>query len=283
MAESKIDIRVMKESDIPIGMSLKNSAGWNQIEADWRRFLSLSPDGCFVAEIEGNPVGTVVTVILNGRCGWVAMVLVSPEFRRLGIGTAMLHHGIARLKSQQVDVIKLDATAMGREVYRPLGFQDEYGLCRMEGRGREMAPADVRAMEANDLGPVIEFDTPKFGVDRGDLIRALYRDSTAGIAFGSDGSVLGYVMVRKGSQAYQIGPLLGRDERTQEMLFDWAVSQVGDSSVFFDIPKSNTFGLNLATDQGFVVQREFTRMYLGGDPLGGNPDLVMATSGPEKG
>jgi len=39
----------------------------------------------------------------------------------------------------------------------------------------------------------------------------------------------------------------------------------------------------LADELGFTFQRPFTRMYLGENPWPGRPELVYATSGPEKG
>ena len=43
----------MTVDDIPEAMRLKDLAGWNQTAADWERFLSAGPEGCFVAEREG--------------------------------------------------------------------------------------------------------------------------------------------------------------------------------------------------------------------------------------
>ena len=54
-------IRGMTVADIPLGMRLKEQAGWNQVEGDWRRLLDLQPDGCFVAELDDVPAGTVTT------------------------------------------------------------------------------------------------------------------------------------------------------------------------------------------------------------------------------
>ena len=40
----------MTTAEIPGGMRLKDLAGWNQIPADWERFLRASPEGCFFVE-----------------------------------------------------------------------------------------------------------------------------------------------------------------------------------------------------------------------------------------
>lgn len=281
----RLRIRQMTSEDVATGMRFKALAGWNQVEGDWQRFLALSPRGCFVAEIGGEPAGTVVTVTFDGVCGWVAMVLVPPERRRQGIGTAMLRHGIAHLQSSGVDTIKLDATPMGRQVYVPLGFRDEYGLERREGVGKACRWTSVREMRDTDLADVFAFDTPRFGVCREDLLRYLYRDSggLGGVYRGEGGAVEGYVMVRPGSSAFQIGPLAAVHERAGRSLFCWALDRLAGEPVFFDVPLENPHGTGLAEEFGFSVQRGFTRMFLGKDPYGGFPRQVYATSGPEKG
>ena len=70
-----LHIRRMNAADVPLGMRLKTQAGWNQTEADWRRFLAMQPVGCFVAELDGRPVGTAVGCTF-GPVAWIAMVLV---------------------------------------------------------------------------------------------------------------------------------------------------------------------------------------------------------------
>src|SRR2546426_12200613 len=83
-------LRVMTIPDIPAGMRLKEIAGWNQTPADWERFLSASPEGCFVTEVEGRVVGTATTINYEDRFAWIGMVLVDPDYRGRGIGTRLL-------------------------------------------------------------------------------------------------------------------------------------------------------------------------------------------------
>src|SRR5690349_11847468 len=77
-------IRPLTVADIALGLRLKDEAGWNQLEADWRRLIELDSDGDFVAELDGTAVGTVTTCRF-GPVGWVAMMLVDPRFRSRGI------------------------------------------------------------------------------------------------------------------------------------------------------------------------------------------------------
>ena len=110
-----VKIRLMTDADISLGMALKNIAGWNQIEADWRRFIKLEPQGCFVANLEGKDLGTVTTICYGTKFSWVGMVLVFPEERRKGIGSTLLKQGIEYCENKGVEVVRLDATPMGKK------------------------------------------------------------------------------------------------------------------------------------------------------------------------
>ncbi len=127
-----IHLRLMVPRDVPLGMRLKEQAGWNQTEADWQRCLMLQPDGCFVAERDGVAVGTVTTCIF-GPIAWIAMVLVDAAVRGQGIGRTLLDHALAFLDSRDVSTVRLDATPLGRPLYEKRGFVEEYTLTRFEG------------------------------------------------------------------------------------------------------------------------------------------------------
>src|SRR5262249_31790482 len=96
-----IQVRLMTIADLPLGMRLKTQANWNQVEAGWRRFLALEPDGCFVAELDGVPVGTTTTCIF-GDVAWIAAVLVDESLRGKGIGRALMEHALAFLDARGI-------------------------------------------------------------------------------------------------------------------------------------------------------------------------------------
>src|SRR6266567_1475892 len=127
-----IRVRGMTFEDLTLGLRLKQRVGWNQTAADWARFLSLQPDGCFVAELDGEPVGTVTTCVF-GTVAWVGMMLVDPGKRGRGVGRALMARALAFLDSRGVRGVRLDATPLGEPLYRSLGFVPQYPLSRLEG------------------------------------------------------------------------------------------------------------------------------------------------------
>ena len=103
----------MTAADIAFGMRLKEQAGWNQTEADWIRALDLEPEGCFVAVLDGTPVGTETTCVF-GPVAWVTMVLVEQSVRGRGIGRALIERTMQFLEGRGVETVRLDATPLGR-------------------------------------------------------------------------------------------------------------------------------------------------------------------------
>src|ERR1044071_6889045 len=129
----KIEIRLLAEGDVAEAMRLKEGAGWNQTEEDWRRLLRLGPRGCFAATVGGRLMATTTTTSYGRALAWVGMVLVDPEFRRRGIATALVRAALGSLEAEGASAVKLDATPEGAHVYEGLGFEAELRIERWVG------------------------------------------------------------------------------------------------------------------------------------------------------
>src|SRR5439155_20889733 len=125
--KAMIRVRRMTAPDVSLGMRLKEQAGWNQTEADWRRCLDLEPDGCFVAEFDAVAVGTTTTCIF-GTVAWIAMVLVDSAMRGRGVGKALMNRALEYLDASGVRSVRLDATPLGQPLYEKLGFVEQFQL-----------------------------------------------------------------------------------------------------------------------------------------------------------
>lgn len=283
MAGKVVRLRTMNSDDLPFGVRLKDLVGWNQTEADWRRFLALAPDGCYVAECDGEPVGTAVACVF-GHVGWIAMVLVDPADRRRGIGTQLVQHVIEHLERQSVRSIRLDATPLGRAVYEKLGFQVEYELTRWEG----IAPVRceqprVALADAGQLEAIARFDEQLTGTPRRPLLDHLFHQQPGAmqVVIGPEG-MLGYATWREGSLATFIGPAMAIVPEAGQNLVDSVLRACSGRRVFVDFPCDNEPASRWAKACGFTVQRPLTRM-VRGEPVRDRPACLWASSGPENG
>jgi len=283
--KANVDMRVMREADIPFGMKLKNITKWNQLPADWKRFIGIEPKGCFVAVDEkGEDVGTVSTTSYGKKLAWIGMVLVPPERRRQGIGTALLKKAVQYLQERKLEVIGLDATPMGNKLYITLGFWEDFGLERRQGQGRPVASAGVEPMKKSDLGAAADFDELVFGVPRPNVLGMLFRDypDLCWVAK-SNGRITGYAMMRPGFNAHQIGPWVAVDPLVAEELFKTALSAVPGKPIFLDVVVPNESAMAIVRKYNFELQRPFVRMFLGENKYPADTTKMFAISGVEKG
>ncbi|MBN2328514.1 MAG: GNAT family N-acetyltransferase [Candidatus Omnitrophica bacterium] len=281
-----IELRNMREADFPDCQRLREQTGWNQTLSDWRRFLSYDARGCFVATQGGRVVGTACTISYEDRFGWVAMVIVDRECRRMGIGARLLKAGIEHLEDRGL-AVKLDATPEGKMLYDTLGFQDEYGVARLEGG--EISVSDeydeqCGFLSQEDLEKIDAYDAPIFGASRRPVLESYlhYYPESCFWVRGKDGAA-GYIMAREGTNAFHVGPWAADDPETAKRLLAALLQTRRPQRVFVDILEPNPYVRPMLENMGFHQQRPFIRMYKGKNDYPGKPELIYALSGPELG
>jgi GNAT superfamily N-acetyltransferase len=267
-----LEIRLLVESDIPSAMALKEAAGWNQTEADWRRLLSLEPNGCFGAVKDGRLVGTTTTTIYD-ELAWIGMVLVEPQHRGQGIAAQLMSVALDYLRGK-VETIKLDATALGQPVYERFGFEVESEVERWTGTATGSAaqtPSDM------DHDAVLNLDRLAFNADRSKLIEKLVDDACVPPILIRNG----YALARSGTRKTYVGPVVANDPDVIETLLDRMLSQLRGRDVYIDINKECIVDTSVMSARGFVKERDLIRMVKG--PSQKTSPLVVAIAGPEVG
>jgi GNAT superfamily N-acetyltransferase len=275
-------LRAMTPADIPAGMRLKEIAGWNQTRGDWERFLTASPDGCFVAETEGEVVGTVATISYEGRFAWIGMVLVDPARRGQGIGTKLLEKAIEYLDGCGIPSVKLDATPQGKPLYEKLGFVSEYELERWQRQ--RMPPPGGTEGASSATEDMLDQDREIFGADRSSLLHSVaFEHPEFVLQTRSQGKLTGYCLGRRGALADHLGPWVARDESSARDLLDEFLRRSRGQKVFVDGMKPSPWAIRLLRERGFQYSRSLTRMYRGRNDFPGRPELQGAILGPEFG
>ncbi len=241
-------LRNLRPADIPDAMRLKEAAGWNQTEGDWRTLLELAPDGCFGIEADGHIAATATAVCYGRDLGWIGMVLTAPEFRGRGFARRLMERVIEYVDSRGVEWSKLDGTDMGVPLYRQLGYVDE---CAIERWRRPAGPAGF-ASEAPTGAFDRTLDREAFGADRAALLDRLAFESRA-IAG------CGYALGRPGSCAAYFGPCVAESAETARVLLEAFLTRHAGEDVYWDLLPSNGAAAALARAHGFSPLRRLIR------------------------
>jgi len=275
----------MRLADIPAGLGLCRASGWNQTDADWRQFLTASPEGTLVAVEDGRVVGSVAT-LSYGPFAWVSMVLVDPASRGRGIGTLLLERGLECVPGGVV--ARLDATPAGEGLYRRIGFVPEYGLARLVFDGAQIAfPSDrvaARPLAPDDWSAVLEMDRTSFGASRAFVLERFAAEAPAcAWVVERRGELRGWLVGRRGTRRDQLGPLVAADVPTALALLDACLQANAGRPFYLDVPDGqNEWRMALARI-GFGVERPFLRMRRGTGAVADDRRSTFAIAGPEFG
>ncbi|MCL7417753.1 MAG: GNAT family N-acetyltransferase, partial [Halalkalicoccus sp.] len=258
--------------------------GWNQTKADWQRLLDLFPDSCFVGRL-GDELVATSTLAKYGDVGWIGMVLVDESHRRRGYGSDLFERALGAAHDRRLEVVGLDATDAGREVYRQCGFESVVGIDRWAGTLQNAADGDVDAGRVETLDSadsIAGFDRTRVGTDRSVLLEHIIdADSTTALRLDRDGRTRGYAVVRPGRTHKQIGPIVAVNGDDASALLSNVTERV-DESVIVDALRGDRTEL-LLRRFGLDVQRRLHRMTEGEPRSVLEGDAVIAAAGFEWG
>src|SRR5205085_1858709 len=95
----------------------------------------------------------------------------------------------------------------------------------------------------------------------------------------SAGQINGYGILRPGSVASYLGPIVATNSSCGQQL----ASALANGEIFCDLPDQNPAAGNWAKSQNFTPQRTLTRMYLGENITASAAPTYFAIAAPELG
>jgi Acetyltransferase (GNAT) domain len=239
---------------------------------------------------------------------WIAMVLVDPEERGRGVGTALLQRGLASV--EDATVAGLDATPLGRPLYEKLGFTTDTTLTRMarppgalqgsvpppgtrlpQPRGAqdialmqdESMSNRVRPVSAGDMGEIAQLDALATGLDRRAMLEWLHEGASDLACRTHSHTLDGYVLGRRGHNFIHLGPLIARSVADALALVRTCVARHPGEHIIVDAADDQPGWREGLEAMGFGAQRPFGRMYRGTWRPTVDARLLFASIGPEFG
>ena len=264
MGDKFFVVRRMTAADLELALDWAAAEGWNPGLHDAHCFYAADPDGFFLGELDGVPVGSISAVRYGPGFGFLGLYIVKPERRGQGFGLALWRTALDRLADC---VAGLDGVVAQQENYRKSGFELAFRTIRQRREGGGEAPAGLTDLRAIPAQEIARYDGRAFPAPRRAFLEAWIGQPQAVALGAKDGTRLkGYGVLRPCREGFKIGPLFADDERTADRLLAALMAGAPGAPVFLDTPEANPAAVALAARFGMTSVFETARMYRNGAP-----------------
>lgn len=260
-----ICVRTMSRQDLNVAVEWAAREGWNPGLADAAAFFAADPAGYFLAERNGEILGTVSSVAYGPDFGFVGFYIVKPEFRGRRVGWLLGERALERLGGRNIGI---DGVLAKQEQYAKFfGFQLAYRNIRYGGAVGGGSP-DRRIVPAARVGfeEIAAFDRRHFPAPREAFLQGwLAMPNARALAFVDGGRLAGYGVIRECREGFKVGPLFAGADAA-ERLFLALCEFSGGANVYLDVPEGNKSAVAMAEAHGMREVFATARMYNRGIP-----------------
>ncbi len=263
----------LSEKDMDQTCLLSSQAGWNQTEQDWELFFRHGiVFGVFAAPEQ--LAASAAIIPYGDDIAWISMVLTKAEWRGRGFGTGLLKHCLQWIEAGNRTAF-LDATPAGEPIYRALGFVPSLKITRWQGSGKGLP---LQALAQTSSSNAIDRANCAFGADRSFVLENFNKRYPVVTSANTSTACF----VRDGRLAWQIGPVIGRDEAEASKSIEALTEQLS-GAVFIDLLDDCVRIAQRLEQLGFTKQRPFLRMQKGSHQSQQTQYQTLAIAGPEFG
>jgi GNAT superfamily N-acetyltransferase len=255
--QTTLKIRPVKSNELPL---LKDFAPqeWNtNISQRFAFYFGQPYFHPIVADLAGEIVGCA-NGLLNETTGWLGNIIVLPDYRGQGIGSALTAYLVEYFRRHGCKSQLLVATKLGEPVYAKLGFtlSSTYTFLRSEKTIPASPTPHVRRAQPGDFGAIVALDRKITGEKRAAFLE---RFLAGGWVFqaGVLEPVTGFFL-----PGLESGPIIARDTTAGLELLRY---KLGLGCTFVVVPTSNQPALEQLVSAGFLAENSAPRMILGAE------------------
>lgn len=256
----ELKIRKMSREEAEFAVEMAAAEGWNPGIHDGKLFYEADPEGFFIAEIAGRPIGCASAVAYDDFFGFLGFYVVKPEFRRTGIGMRLTQKCLEHLGERNIG---LDGVVENEKKYQKImKFKSFYSNLRFEGRGEGEVPDGLVKITAVLFEDLLEYDRRMFPAPRSNFLKKwIKQPDSYGFAKFEAEKLRGYGVIRKCRKGYKIGPLFADDQSTAEKIFQALKASVPGETIYLDVPEPNKKAMEIAEKYGMTIMFKTIRMY----------------------
>ena len=243
-----------------------------------QRYLTLQPDGAFVAK-QGNRIVGFGAAKLYTSFAYIGLMAVHPALQKQGIGGMLLEYILRWLDRTGCPTVLLDAASPGVSLYNHYGFvEDDITLVLQQERepvrsvnvvlgipdvmrGSEVGGRDRSGFYGEGLSALFAYDAPLFGSDRATLLASYWADDPQRVLVTKNASrqITGYLI----AQSSVLGPWVADTVEEAERLLVHALTLSFKNRPGMFVSACHENALRLFERYGFMQQRTLSHMYRG--------------------
>ncbi|MBV1790782.1 GNAT family N-acetyltransferase [Marinobacterium sp. D7] len=268
---AEITYRRMTDSDLPAAHRLSQAVRWPHRLEDWQLVHRLGSG--FVAERDGEIIGTAMCWSQGSYYASLGLIIVSPEAQGKGIGRTLMQQALDEIGDRNC---LLYATPAGQPLYEKLGFKAVGEVHQHQGtvvQPEVVAPPTgerIRPLGNNDRARLIELAAESTGMSRATIMNELLQVAEC-VVIDSYGELVGFALIRRFGHGYTIGPVVAPDpERAKAMISYWVGARV-DSFVRIDVQDSG--GLSPWLNELGLVKVDTVVAMVRGEPAHVGPGM----------
>ena len=246
-------VRPMARDELDLALRWAIEEGWNPGLYDAEPFYAADPNGFFIGELDGEPIGSLSAVAYDEHFGFMGLYIVRPKHRGLGYSVELWDSGMLYLGGRNIGLACPNAQ---ESYYRDCGFTLAFRSMRYEGIGGGARPRGVVELASVPFEELVAYDARLFSVPRPKFLAAWIRQpQTMALGVLRKGALAGYGVLRKCHVGFKIGPLMADTQRGAETLLRALTAAAHGESLFLDVPETNPAAVAL-------VQRQHMRPVL---------------------
>jgi predicted N-acetyltransferase YhbS len=237
--QTRVRVRKMHPEDIPAARELSRQQKWPHRAVDWE-FLFRHGSG-FIADTDGQVVGTTLIWPYGDGAANLGMVIVSPQCQGQGIGGRLMEAALDALGERTV---RLNSTEEGRALYTKYGFEPVGRIFQHQGLVDavpliQLRPNErVRPIGRNDRSVVLDLDRRATGADRSRVISSIL-DNAPGVMFDSNNSPVGVGFLRRFGRGFSVGPTVAPDALAAKAIIAYWLGSKAGKFCRIDVPESS--------------------------------------------
>ena len=235
--------------------------GWNPGLHDAECFYAADPQGFFIGEVAGSPVGCISAVAYGQEFGFIGFYIVRPEFRGKGYGIQLWQAAMRYLGPRNIG---LDGVVAQQANYQQSGFRLAYRNIRFgtEYMNKLQPAPGLVPLAQLPFEQLAAYDRRLFAFERQAFLHCwISRPLVSALGLLQQDRLAGFGVLRACREGHKIGPLFADGPREAEALLAGLTLERQVGPIFLDAPEVNPQAVLLAERAGMKPVFETARMY----------------------